>query len=115
MITAPVSIGELVDKISILDIKSERIKDLDKLKNIKKEQKELSQYSFDYKYLDLKKINEQLWDAEENIRKKESEKKFDNEFIELARSIYILNDKRSLIKKEINLFYKSDIVEEKSY
>ena len=71
MITVPVSIGELADKISILDIKSERIKDLNKLKNIKKEQKELSNYNFSYKYLDLKKINEELWDVEENIRKKE--------------------------------------------
>lgn len=115
MITVPVSIGELADKISILDIKSERIKDLNKLKNIKKEQKELSNYNFSYKYLDLKKINEELWDVEENIRKKEFNNEFDNEFIELARSVYILNDKRSLIKKEINLFYNSVLVEEKSY
>jgi hypothetical protein len=115
MILVPISIGELVDKISILKIKSERVQDSDKLINIQKELKELLNFNFDYKHVELKKINEELWDVEDNIRKKESKNEFDNEFIELARSVYLLNDKRSLIKKEINLFYKSDLIEEKSY
>jgi len=116
-----VSNGEIVDKITILQIKLENIKESVKLENIKKE--------FDYLYSimkesididnemyeDLLAINKQLWDIEDKIRDKERNKEFDNEFIELARSVYFVNDKRSEVKKRINLLTESVFVEEKSY
>lgn len=116
-----VSIGEIVDKLSILQIKKENISDVNKLYNVNNEFSYLHNIVFnDLKidendYNNLLIINKILWDIEDHIRKKEKDNSFDNEFIDLARKVYITNDKRSVIKKEINLKYKSFFVEEKSY
>ena len=120
-ILAPISIGELIDKITILEIKQIYMTGT-KLKNINKEMKLLKNILQD-KNLEinidliknLKKINKKLWEIEDNIRIKERNQEFDEEFIKLARSVYIENDKRASIKKEINQKYNSDLVEEKSY
>ena len=120
-IHAPISRGELMDKISILEIKKERITGV-KLKNIKKELDTLRsivssnnlEINLDL-FSQLKEVNISLWEIEDQIRTKESKEEFDNEFIELARSVYKQNDKRALIKKEINRKYNSDLIEEKSY
>ena len=120
-ILAPISIGELIDKITILEIKQIYMTGI-KLKNINKEMKLLKNILQD-KNLEinidlvknLKKVNKKLWEIEDNIRIKESNQEFDEEFIKLARSVYIENDKRASIKKEINQKYNSDLVEEKSY
>ena len=120
-ILAPISIGELIDKITILEIKQIYMTGI-KLKNINKELKLLKKILQDKKLeinieliKNLKKINKKLWEIEDNIRQKESNQEFDEEFIKLARSVYIENDKRASIKKEINQTYNSDLVEEKSY
>ena len=119
-----ISVGELLDKITILEIKQERIDDVVKLENVKKElvvlrrQWESSSYaaiSLDEKLGALKKANESLWDIEDKIRIKESKQEFDAEFIELARSVYFINDKRAEVKRLINGKTKSELVEEKSY
>ena len=120
-ILAPISIGELIDKITILEIKQIYMTGI-KLKNINKEMKLLKNILQD-KNLEinidliknLKKTNKKLWEIEDNIRIKESKQEFDKEFIKLARSVYIENDKRAFIKKEINQKYNSELVEEKSY
>ena len=116
-----VSIGEIVDKLSILKIKTNNITDELKLNNVKKEY----DYLFDIVFKDLKiseddfykliLINEKLWDIEDELREKERQKIFNDDFIQLARSVYFTNDRRSEIKKEINLKYGSLFVEEKSY
>lgn len=121
IIHVPISIGELIDKITILEIKKDKLKNL-KLKNI------LNELSFlravleknrilipDEIFLQLKSINLTLWDIEDKIRIKEKNKEFDNEFIELARSVYLNNDRRSETKKELNIMFNSEIIEEKSY
>ena len=116
-----VSIGEIVDKLSILQIKLENITDEDKLVNIKKEFNYL--YNIVFKdlqiqlddYQRLLNINKQLWDIEDDIRDEERAKRFEDRFIELARAVYVTNDERSRIKKDINIKYGSDFVEEKSY
>lgn len=116
-----ISIGEIVDKLSILQIKKDNINDESKLINIKNEYLYLHKIVFadlnvnidDYTF--LLNINKQLWDIEDQIRIKEKKQEFDNEFIELARSIYITNDKRAELKKEINIKYGSKFIEEKSY
>jgi hypothetical protein len=116
-----VSIGEIVDKLSILLIKKTNVKDKEKLKNILKEYDYLNNIVFNMlkvsedDFLNLVSINEKLWDIEDKIRDKERNKEFDNIFIELARAVYITNDKRAEMKKNINLKYKSNFVEEKSY
>lgn len=120
-----ISNGELLDKISILEIKLLTIEDKDKLINIQKEFDTLNplvvklfeQYDGQLQnhYLELAKINGELWDIEDWIRDCEREKRFDKEFIELARSVYITNDKRSEVKKLINIMTNSGLVEEKSY
>ena len=120
-----VSNGELLDKISILELKMLKIEDEEKLVNIKKEFYTLNplvvglfeQYDGQLQnhYLELAKINGELWDIEDWIRDCEREKRFDKEFVELARSVYITNDKRCEIKKLINLMTSSGLVEEKSY
>ena len=119
-----ISVGELLDKITILEIKSERISDADKLANVNKELDVLnriwndSSYSgsaIDNEKKELKKINESLWDIEDAIRDKERDKLFDEEFIELARAVYVTNDKRADVKKRINIAVGSELVEEKSY
>jgi hypothetical protein len=120
-----ISNGELLDKISILELKLLRIEDEEKLVNIKKEFYTLNPLVQDLfekyegqlqnHYLELARINGELWDYEDWIRDCEREKRFDKEFVELARSIYITNDKRCEIKKIINLTTSSGLVEEKSY
>ena len=105
-----VSIGEIVDKLSILQIKRENITDETKLVNVNNEFHYLHEIVFaklnishDDQYLRLLNVNRELWDIEDRIRDKERVKEFDDEFIELARSVYVTNDKRAEIKKEINL------------
>ena len=120
-----VSNGELLDKISILELKLLKIEDKEKLVNIQKEfdtlnplAKELFEKfggQLQNHYLELAKINGKLWDIEDWIRECEHEKRFDKEFVELARSVYITNDKRCEVKKLINLMTSSGLVEEKSY
>ena len=119
-----ISIGEFFDKITILEIKNERIEDETKLENINKELDALnalldrlpfSRADIQQEYDELKAINEKLWVIEDDIRDKESVKEFDLAFIELARSVYFTNDKRSDVKRSINLKLGSDFIEEKSY
>ena len=120
----PISWGELFDKITILQIKSEKILSPDSLKNVDKELKELS-LIFDKVFAEnllaleftekLRQINFELWNIEDQIREKERKKAFDNEFIQLARSVYIKNDQRSVIKGKINKAFGSELVEQKSY
>ena len=121
IINVPISVGELIDKITILEIKKDKLKNL-KLKNILKELSFLravleknSIFISDEIYFQLKSINLKLWDIEDKIRIKEKNKEFDNEFIELARSVYLNNDRRSATKKELNIMFNSEIIEEKSY
>ena len=123
-ITAEIAIGELIDKITILEIKLENINDPEKLKNVKRELESLRvTYNFHIMQSDklkqlkekLKYINKKLWNIEDAIRAKEAKKQFDNEFIELARSVYFTNDERCRIKREINELAGSNIMEEKSY
>ena len=118
------SVGELLDKISILQIKAERIDDPSKVKNINKELDVLMSLWNDSPYSDtnlssekneLKNINEALWDIEDKIRDKERNQVFDKDFIELARSVYFTNDKRAEIKRIINDKTGSELIEEKSY
>lgn len=120
-----VSTGELVDKLSILEIKLLNIKDEGKIKNVYKELETLNPYFQDLLdiygikmknlYTRISNINKALWDIEDAIRDKEKAEEFDEEFVELARSVYITNDQRAAVKKEINLLTKSKLVEEKSY
>lgn len=119
-----ISVGELLDKITILQIKAERISDTAKLENIEKElgvlqaQWKASPYSssnLDDNASALKKVNEELWEIEDKIRDKEKQRTYDNGFIELARSVYITNDKRAEIKRTINNKTGSELIEEKSY
>ncbi len=123
-IHVPVSFGELLDKIAILQIKSERISDTTKLANIKRELDALnitwsahpaSKPNIDALRQALKQVNERLWLIEDDIRIKEKNQAFDQEFIRLARAVYFENDERARIKKEINLALGSTYVEEKSY
>jgi len=112
----PISIGELYDKYSILQIKMKKLKG-DKLAFVQKEIDYLKPFIYLYPvdYKELKKINELLWEIEDAIRVKEISQEFDQEFIELARSVYLTNDKRYSLKMKINLFYPSDVMEMKSY
>ncbi|HUG70243.1 MAG TPA: DUF6165 family protein [Pirellulaceae bacterium] len=116
--------GELIDKITILEIKTERIADPAKLANVRIELEALehardaslaSSPELDDLAVRLKAINEQLWDIEDHIRDCEREKDFDEKFVELARSVYKSNDKRAALKREVNLLLGSHLVEEKSY
>ena len=119
-----VSVGEIMDKLTILEIKAAKIDDDAKLANIHKEHDSLlpvidrAAYQTDeIKQLvaELKEINLKLWDIEDEIRLKEADKAFDADFIELARSVYFTNDKRAAVKKQINLATGSELIEEKSY
>jgi hypothetical protein len=116
-----VSNGELVDKVSILRIKAERLPDSDKLQNVNRELEELSPsflmiMDFNHPlYKELERINSNLWNIEDEIRQKERQKEFDQKFIELARQVYFVNDRRAEVKKKINLETGSSLVEEKSY
>ena len=126
-IMTEISIGDLFDKISILDIKLERITDSEKLINIKKEfnslldscnEIELSDEEIDKLtdlYGELKKANENLWEIEDKLRELEANKDFGEEFVSFARNVYYNNDKRCEIKREINILYGSNLIEEKSY
>ena len=123
-ITVPVSVGEVIDKVTILEIKSERINDEAKLKNVATELEALrplvSGGVFDSDELveltdGLRRVNAELWDIEDNIRAEEAAGHFGDRFIELDRAVYITNDRRAELKKKINLATGSDLVEEKSY
>ena len=118
-VSIPVSIGELWDKYSILEIKQEKIKDVDKLKYIKDELDYLEPFikdnKFDELFNELKQVNLKLWTIEDDIREKELKNQFDDEFIHLARMVYKTNDIRAEIKKEINKKFNSLIHEVKSY
>jgi hypothetical protein len=124
LIEVPVSYGELIDKITILEIKSVRIADPAKLANVRNELELLgatwandgaSETDIGPERERLYAVNQALWDIEDKIRLKERAQAFDAEFIELARSVYFQNDERAAIKREINLKLGSDLVEEKSY
>jgi hypothetical protein len=116
-----VSNGEIIDKLTILVIKSERIKDANKRANTQKELALLKQASEniisqnDPLYLELLRINAELWEIEDQIRECERRKDFGDRFIQLARSVYIKNDRRAEVKKLINLQTNSNLIEEKSY
>jgi len=120
----PISPGELIDKVTILEIKSERMSDPAKLQNVRtelallKQTWEASAYSavdIRQEWDGLREVNAQLWDIEDRIRDKERESAFDQEFIELARAVYVTNDERAAIKRRINVKLGSSLVEEKSY
>ncbi len=123
-IHVPVSPGEVLDKITILEIKSERMSDPEKVANVKVELALLQETWADSvsedsvineMHLQLKEINQALWSIEDEIRDKERTREFDERFIELARSVYFTNDRRAKIKQNLNLHLGSEIVEEKSY
>lgn len=121
----PVSYGELIDKISILEIKAQRISDAAKLTNVQKELTALlatwqahpasGGQAIDDLWDGLRDVNGQLWDIEDRIRIREGQGLFDAEFIELARAVYFINDDRARLKRELNARLGSDLVEEKSY
>lgn len=120
----PVSHGELIDKITILEIKGERMADAGKLANVRRELDLLnatwaanpaSAIDITTERAGLRAVNEALWDIEDRIRLKEKAKAFDDEFIELARSVYFRNDERAALKRAINEKLGSSLVEEKSY
>jgi hypothetical protein len=118
-----VSNGEILDKMTILQIKKERISDTDKLNNIQKEIEELKPFYEKFVkdvtifslYNDLYQVNLKLWLIEDNIRELEYNLNFGDDFVELARLVYKTNDERAKIKKQINIISNSDLVEEKSY
>ncbi len=116
-----VSNGEIIDKLTVIQIKLERIKDEAKLVNLRKEFEVLSQVASKIietdspLYQSLYKVNCELWDIEDHIRDLERNKDFGEDFINTARSVYIKNDERSRIKREINLATSSSLIEEKSY
>jgi hypothetical protein len=119
-----ISAGEFLDKITILKIKTERITDPDKLRNINHEldvyrqawvDSPLSQKNVSVNLASLKQVNEKLWDIEDQLREMEAQKRFDDDFVQLARSVYKLNDERAAIKRELNEILGSKLVEEKSY
>jgi hypothetical protein len=123
-IQVPVSPGEVMDKITILEIKLERMIDPEKIANVKNELSLLQETWTDYVREDqvlaglrsqLRILNETLWKIEDDIREKERAKEFDEDFIDLARNVYITNDRRSVVKREINLHLGSEVIEEKSY
>lgn len=127
-IQVPVSWGELIDKIAILEIKSERIADAAKLANVRTELAALAEMRdanlpSDQKVLatlaaltaDIKTVNEALWEIEDDIRDCERDKDFGPRFVELARAVYKTNDRRAALKRDINMLLGSALVEEKSY
>lgn len=124
--TIKVSIGEVIDKLTILEIKKQKFEDQDKIANVEKEynylleklnETNITDVSTPFKryYNDLMEVNLELWDIEDGKRACEREKDFGETFIQLARQVYIKNDIRASIKKAINIYYNSDIVEEKSH
>lgn len=124
LLHVPLSVGEVLDKVSILEIKSERIGSKAKLKNVNTELTQLRELLtdpiFEQKavqklFADLKNVNEMLWDIEDRIREQEAMGAFGERFVDLARAVYVTNDKRALIKKKLNKATGSLLVEEKSY
>ena len=124
LLHVPLSVGEVLDKITILEIKSERIGDAEKLKNIHNELNALrplvdgepfNSDEITALFAELKAINEELWVIEDDIREQEGKRDFGQRFIDLARAVYVTNDRRADVKKRINLATGSDLVEEKSY
>lgn len=123
IVLAPISVGELVDKITILRIKTQLLTDADKLKNVESELQLLEELrdecnipiEVDDLEHQLYKVNKELWDIENHKRACEREQNFDIEFVHAARQVYLKNDHRAQIKREINLLTGSSIVEEKSY
>lgn len=123
-IEVPLSFGEVLDKITILEIKSERIENEEKVSNVRLELDALNRI-WEHEIHDasrigdlcvqLKSVNEELWEIEDNIRDQEAKQDFGPQFISLARSVYFTNDRRAAIKKEVNLALGSRFVEEKSY
>jgi hypothetical protein len=123
-ILVPISPGELIDKMTILQIKSARMTDAAKVANVRAELTALEKTwresafattNIDEEWAALKRINEKLWVVEDDLREKERQKKFDQEFVELARAVYFTNDERAAVKRQINLKLGSKLVEEKSY
>ncbi len=124
VINIPISWGELIDKITILEIKMDSIQDVKKLENINKELQAL-RLIFDQGCsepemveqlkAELRAVNEKLWEIEDDIRRCEKVKDFSQRFIDLARAVYINNDQRAALKREINTVLKSELFEEKSY
>jgi len=123
MIQVPVSVGELIDKLSILQVKKKNIKDQNKLFEVKKEFNELNKISEVYfENIEIKKlydslieVNSKLWDVEDKLRIFEKNQRFDSEFIELARLVYYTNDERFSLKNKINQMTNSELKEQKSY
>lgn len=122
IVKIPCSVGELIDKITILEIKSDRVIGEEKIHNVQNELDQLRDILSSLKLPDLyvertalKNVNLILWEIEDAIRQKELDKKFDEEFILLARKVYLNNDERARIKKQINQKTGSEIIEEKSY
>lgn len=128
-ILVPISVGELLDKITILEIKASHISDAEKLANVQTELTTLNQTwqaseahaeaqkqpTFAGLFAELKATNQKLWNIEDDIRDEERHKRFGERFIELARSVYVVNDVRARLKREINVLLGSRLVEEKSY
>jgi len=123
-VNIPVSLGELLDKISILEIKNKKITNESKLVNIKKElsglknvlkELDINMSEANELFEDLYKINLSLWEIEDSIRLLEKNEDFGKDFVKLARSVYITNDKRFEVKNKINQLFKSQYIEEKSY
>jgi hypothetical protein len=119
-VSIPVSVGELVDKLTILDIKLENITDENKLIHIRKEKEELEKLYADFTEMQanrdiLYQINRGLWIVEDELRRKEKQQEFDSDFVRFARDVYHINDKRFEIKSKINILTRSDIKEMKSY
>jgi len=124
MLTVQTSPGEFLDKLTILEIKSERMTDGAKLANVRRELEllratwaasPLSSRDVSSLIAELRRVNLALWEIEDRIRAKEAARSFDAEFVELARSVYRTNDRRAAIKRELNLALGSELIEEKSY
>jgi len=123
-INGPISLGELIDKITILEIKTEKINETEKLKNISNElgrlfilldSLQLNKKDFDKYSKQLYEVNKKLWETEDILRALENKKSFNRDFIENARNVYKLNDERFRIKNKLNKQFSSEIIEEKSY
>ena len=123
-INGPISLGELIDKITILEIKTEKINETEKLKNISNElgrlfilldSLQLNKKDFDKYSKQLYEVNKKLWETEDILRALENKKSFNKDFIENARNVYKLNDERFRIKNKLNKQFSSEIIEEKSY
>jgi hypothetical protein len=124
MLTIPISPGELLDKLTILEIKQARLTDAAKLVHVRRERELLysrwnaagmATRELGPLVTELKRINETLWELEDRIRAKEQSHVFDKEFIQLARSVYRTNDRRAALKRAVNILLQSELMEEKSY